>query len=105
VTDELQILHDVVVFDVAQDGPVVLVDLYGSEANICGSVRFGLADPDERASVVGLLQTWCEQAVPLTLVVGPPSGPSAGWGRGQGATVTLQNDHAVFGAQLEPPRR
>jgi hypothetical protein len=101
VTDELHILHDVVVFDVVQDGPRVLVDLYGSEANVCGSVRFGLPDPDERASAVDLLRRWSQDDVPLTLVMRPPPGgrPDAGT-----ATVTLQNDRAVFGAQLQPPR-
>jgi hypothetical protein len=99
VTDELHILHDVVVFDVVQDGPRVLVDLYGSEANVCGSVRFGLHDPGERASALGLLRRWCRDSTPLTLVMRPPA---SSWPDAGTATVTLQNDRAVFGAQLLP---
>lgn len=90
MTDELEILHDVVVFDVAVDQSTLLVDLYGSTANVCGNVRFLLPDQERRESARGLLEQWCRQSTPLTLIA-------------RGSAVALQNDHAIFGAQLEPP--
>lgn len=87
MTDGIQVLQDVVVFGVAVDGEAVLVDVYGSPANVCGTVRFDLPDV-ERHTALDLLEHWSRADTAVTLVA-------------HGSGVALQNDHAVFGAQIE----
>ena len=86
MTDGIQVLQDVVVFGVAVEGEAVVVDLYGSPANVCGTVRFDLPDL-ERHTAVDLLDHWSQADTALTLIA-------------HGSAVALQNDHAVFAAQI-----
>lgn len=61
-----EVFEGVVVFGaVAVDG-VLHVDLYGSEACICGTVRFTFSDADHRAKMLALLERWAAHNVPLT---------------------------------------
>ena len=89
MTDGIQVLQDVVVFGVAVEGEAVLVDVYGSPANVCGTVRFELPDPDLHIAL-DLLEHWSRSVTALTLIA-------------HGSGVALQNDHAVFAAQIEAP--
>lgn len=84
--DRINVFQDVAVFDVAANDTEVLVDLYGSRANICGLVRFRMPDPENQAAAVAILRQWERQSTPLTLVA-------------NGGRVALQHESAVFAAQ------
>lgn len=90
VTDGLEVFQDVVVFGVAAHGPTLLVDVYGGASNLCGSVRLVIPDPESRRSALRLLRRWCRRGTPLSLIT-------------RGPAVVLQNDLAVFDAQVSPP--
>ncbi|MGH9213691.1 MAG: hypothetical protein ACRD2C_23900 [Acidimicrobiales bacterium] len=89
MTDRIELVQDVVVFDVGVDDvdQAVLVDLYGGSSNACGTVRFLLSDQAGRDAAIRVLDRWRQQETPLTLVA-------------RGTTVALQNDQALFGSQL-----
>ena len=84
----VEVLQGVVVHAVTVEGDDVLVDIYGSGSNICGSVRFTFADARKRRSMAGLLRRWAADATPLTFIQ-------------TGTSIALQNDSAVYGEQLE----
>jgi hypothetical protein len=63
-----EVLHGVFVLGAAVDGDMLIVDVYGSTSNVCGSVRFTFPDANERKQMLDLLQRWSADAVPLTLV-------------------------------------
>jgi len=92
VTDRIDVLQDVLVLGVAVDGAVVLVDVYGSTSNVCGSVRFHLPDPSQQRTAVDQIAWWRRQDTPLTLIA-------------RHGDVVLQNDHAVFGSRMTPSAR
>jgi hypothetical protein len=71
------------------NGATVVVDVYGSPANACGVMRVVIPDGEKREEAIELVQQWGRDDTPLSLIV-------------QGSRVALQNDHAVFQAQLEP---
>jgi len=87
--DEIEILQDVVVFEVVTSGKDVHVDVYGSASNVCGSIRFTFVDPAERRAKVRMLRGWRDAQTPLTYV-------------STGSTIALQNDAATFGTHLDP---
>jgi hypothetical protein len=84
----VEVLQGVLVLQSWAEGEEVHVDLYGSTSNICGSVRFTFADPQERDEMVGQLDGWAAAGTPLTYVQ-------------RGTSVTLQDDTALFGDSLE----
>lgn len=87
---EFHVLQDVLVLGVEIDGDDVLVDLYGSDENVCGSVRFTFASPAERVRHIAVLRRWASEAVPLMLVEA-------------GSTISLQNDRARWAHELALP--
>lgn len=87
--DSINVFQDVAVFDVGSNDAEVVVDLYGSHANICGMVRFRMPDPENQAAAVAVLRNWERESTPLTLVA-------------NGGRVSLQHDRAVFAAQTQP---
>lgn len=89
MSTDIDLLQGIVVLGVTIDGDDVYADVYGSEANVCGSVRFTFPDPEERREKAALLEAWAEQSTPLTLIETSTS-------------IALQDDEAVFRAQAEP---
>jgi len=89
MADGIELLQDVLVLSVVVDGTTVVVDVYGSPANVCGTVRIDLPDPARRWAAVDQLTRWERDDTPLTLIV-------------RATTVVLQDDHAAFGPQLAP---
>ncbi len=79
---DLEMLQDVLVFDVVVEGADVSVDIYGSRSNVCGSIRFTFEGRAERAAQVRLLRGWQRAQTPLTFVA-------------HGSTVALTNDAAL----------
>ena len=61
-------LHDVIVLWVGAAGDVILVDVYGSDVNLCGTVRFTFRGARERRRVTRLIERWARDATPLTFV-------------------------------------
>ena len=61
-----EVFEGVVVFGAAAMGDVLHVDLYGSEACICGTVRFSFPVARHRAAMLALLERWAADAAPLT---------------------------------------
>jgi len=80
---DLEVLQDVLVLDVTVEGADVIVDIYGSQANVCGSIRFTFAERLERLHQVKLLRRWQRDQIPLTFV-------------SHGSTVALTNDAALL---------
>ena len=81
---DLEVLQDVLVLDVVVEGADVMVDIYGSRSNVCGSIRFTFPLRSERAGQVRLLRRWGRDQTPLTFV-------------SHGSTVALTNDAALVG--------
>lgn len=79
---DLEMLQDVLVFDVVVEGAAVSVDIYGSRSNVCGSVRFTFEERAERAAQLRLLRRWQRDQTPLTFV-------------SHGSTVALTDDAAL----------
>lgn len=65
---EAEVLHGLLVLGACAEGEVVLVDVYGSSQNVCGTVRFTLKDARERRQAAATLRAWACDATPLTLV-------------------------------------
>ncbi len=87
---DVDMLQDVLVFDVVVDGADVSVDIYGSRSNVCGSIRFTFVDRAERAEQVRLLRRWQRDETPLTFV-------------SRGSTVALTNDAALVARAADQP--
>lgn len=84
-----EVVQDVRILHVLTSGDDVLVDLYGSKENLCGSVRFTFAKASARRRHVRLLQRWAEDETPVTLVTDDD-------------TVALVNDRSLFDRLLDP---
>lgn len=84
----IDVLQGVLVHSVTVTGDDLLVDIYGSAQNICGSVRFTFPATRRRRAMTGLLQRWAREGTPVTFVQ-------------SGSTIALQNDKALYGDQLE----
>ena len=89
MADGIEVLQDVLVLSVAVHGTTVVADVYGSPANVCGTVRIDLPDTARRWAAVGQLARWQRRGTPLTLIV-------------RDSAIVLQDDHAAFGPQLAP---
>ena len=89
MADGIELLQDVLVRGAVAHGATVVIDVYGSPANVCGTVRIELPDPARRRTAVAQLRQWSRRDTPLTLIV-------------HDAAVVLQDDHAAFGPQLTP---
>ncbi|HEV7722600.1 MAG TPA: hypothetical protein VGO60_15010 [Iamia sp.] len=89
MADEIDVLQDVLVLSVVVDGTSVVVDVYGSPANVCGTVRIELPDAGRRWAAVSQLTRWRRRDTPLTLIV-------------RDSAIVLQDDRAAFGPQLAP---
>jgi hypothetical protein len=87
--DGFEVVQNVLVLDAVVDGSTVDVDVYGSASNVCGTVRIELPEPAGRLVALRQLRRWRHHDTPLTLIV-------------RASAVALQNDHAVFGAQMAP---
>ncbi len=87
---DVDMLQDVLVFDVAVDGANVVVDIYGSRSNVCGSIRFRFEERVERAGQVRLLRRWQRDQTPLTFV-------------SHGSTVVLTHDAALVARAASQP--
>lgn len=85
----VEVLTGVVVLGTTVEGDDVLVDLYGSTSNICGSVRFTFSDAAQHRDMATLLNGWASSGKALTFVR-------------RGGSVSLQDDRTLFGDQLEP---
>ena len=87
---DLEMLQDVLVFDVTVEDADVTVDIYGSRGNVCGSIRFTFPARSERMLQVRLLQRWQRDRTPLTFV-------------SHGSTVALTNDAALVRRAADQP--
>jgi hypothetical protein len=95
VAGDMELLQDVLVLSVAVEpggnqehaAATVAVDVYGSAANVCGTVRIELPDVARRWAAVRQLTRWQRRDTPLTLIV-------------RDSAVVLQDDRAAFGSQL-----
>lgn len=78
-----EVLQGVLIFGVAVEGSTVNVDIYGSSAHLCGSLRYSVADGRERRTKVALLRDWERRQTPVTMVT-------------SGSTITLVDDRALI---------
>jgi hypothetical protein len=100
MADEIEVLQDILVLSVAVepagdqddqggDATTIAVDVYGSAANVCGTVCIVLPDVTRRWAAVRQLTRWQRRDTPLTLIV-------------RDSAVVLQDDRTAFGSQLTP---
>ena len=66
-SQEVRIESDVRVLFVEIDEPDVVVDIYGGEGLLCGTIRFHFK-PGQRREFVKTLRRWCRDQTPLTFV-------------------------------------
>ena len=66
--EEGDLVQDLYVLAAVELGAEVLVSLYGSRANVCGTVRFTFDDAEERARVLRVLRRWARADVAVTLL-------------------------------------
>ncbi|HEX2848990.1 MAG TPA: hypothetical protein VHN98_00485 [Acidimicrobiales bacterium] len=71
--EEIEVAHDVRVFEVAVDGNEVRVDIYGGDDNVCGSVRFTFENASVRRRQVEQLEAWKRRETALTFVADGPT--------------------------------
>jgi hypothetical protein len=64
----LEVLQGVLVHGVVARGRELLVDVYGSTSNLCGSVRFVCSDRREQRRNARVLRRWAAEGLPLTLI-------------------------------------
>jgi hypothetical protein len=67
VTADMETLHDVRVLGVEHQGVEVVVDIYGSAAHLCGTVKF-TGTRRTRMSIARTLRRWAHVDTPLTYV-------------------------------------
>lgn len=78
-----EVLQGVLIFGVSVEGDTVNVDIYGSTAHLCGSLRYTVADGRERRGKVALLRDWERRGTPVTMVT-------------SGSTISLVDDRALI---------
>ena len=83
-----EIIAGLLVHSATVDGDYLHVDVYGGPDNVCGSIRFTCRGRAERASRLRLLQRWARDNTAVTYAA-------------TGSTITLQNEQATFGRQVE----
>ena len=83
MVDDVELLQDVMVFEVAEHGDDVHVDIYGGDEHVCASIRFTFIDAGDRRRHMRTLRYWQRNRVPLTFVA-------------RGSTVALMNDVELF---------
>jgi hypothetical protein len=83
----VEVLTGVLALGAVTEGDDVLVDLYGSSSNICGSVRFPIGDAARREQTTQRIEQWAAAQTPLTFVR-------------RGREITLQDDAKLYGEQL-----
>lgn len=81
-------LDGVRLLGVTVEGSDVLVDVYGSEDNACGSVRYHFPDRRQRRSSVNVLRRWAAEDTTVTMVT-------------NGSTVTLLDERALLERALQ----
>jgi hypothetical protein len=84
----VEILRNVLALGAVVEAGAVLVDVYGSTANVCGSIRFA-ADETQQQQIAGRIEEWAQAGTPLTYVR-------------RGTSVSLQDDTVLYGGQLQP---
>lgn len=87
--EESDLLQDLGVFSVAEDGTHVHVSIYGGRDNACGSVKFTFSDPDARARNVAVLRRWAKDGTAVSLL-------------SRGETMTLFSEAALLARAVEP---
>jgi len=87
MSEPIEVVQDLLVLEVVEDGDDVNVDLFGGPALACASVRFTFADAVERARNVGRLKRWCHEGRAVTLTTTP-------------STVRLEDPARTLGEQL-----
>lgn len=80
---DIEILQGLHVFDVSVDEDELVVDLYGGDESVFGTVRFSFPDLGERRRRQGALESWRDNALPVTFVT-------------SGEVVTLVSEHELL---------
>ena len=66
--ETIEVLQGLIIFDATVEGDEVLVDLYGGEESVFGSVRFSFPDRSERNRRLAALRSWRDAGLPVTFV-------------------------------------
>lgn len=89
--EEADLLQDLLVLAAGERGDDVLVSVYGSRENVCGTVRFTFGDPAARARSLRVLQRWAADDTPVALLA-------------RGDELSLFSERAVLRRALERAR-
>jgi hypothetical protein len=79
----IEILQGLHVFDVCVEEDEIVVDLYGGEESVFGTVRFSFPNAGERRQRRRALEAWRDGALPVTFVT-------------SGEVVTLVSEHELL---------
>jgi hypothetical protein len=66
-----EVRHGVRVLGAERDGREIVADIYGTEANICGFIRFRNQGARRRRAQLRTLQRWARLGTELTMTAGP----------------------------------
>lgn len=84
---ESDLLQDLLVFDAVEVGNDVVVSVYGSRSNVCGTVRFTFEVLRERARSLRILRAWADRETAVSLL-------------SSGDSMTLFCERTVLGRAL-----
>jgi hypothetical protein len=80
---DIEILQGLHVFEVAVEEEELVVDLYGGDESVFGTVRFSFPDPGERHQRCQALEGWRDGGLPVTFVT-------------SGEVVSLVSEHELL---------
>jgi hypothetical protein len=91
VEHALDYVTDIRILDVAidpDDKAVVLLDVYGSARNVCGTIEYRFPDARTRNRQVAVLRAWAHRDTPVTMVT-------------NGTVITLLDEDRFFAGALD----
>ena len=68
MSQDIEVIQNLLVFGVDTDGDELRVDIYGGEDCVCGTLIYRFTDPAELDERADLLRRWCTDGTPVTYV-------------------------------------
>lgn len=68
MSQEIEVIQNLLVFGVDTEGDELRVDIYGGRDCVCGTLIYRFTDPSELGERADLLRRWCTDGTPVTYV-------------------------------------
>lgn len=85
---EYEVFQEVLILAVEEAADELVVDIYGGDGSVCGSVTYEISEPEVRRRRAETLRGWCDRGVPLTYVR-------------RGGSVALMDEAALLAGSLD----